>query len=741
MTVPAGSVWLDARATQGGGSAERGLGRHVVEVLRAMHSIAPDLLGSIRLDPDQPEPAALDWLTGSGLLGWGSDEPGREQQIPSIYHVPAPFEAADVDRIWPTWIRSGRYPIRTVVTLHDLIPLALADQYLTDNLYFKTVYTARLGLVRHAHHVLAISENTAADAVEYLGVDPGRITLIESGVSDTFSSLVGSAEDADEILGSSYPQVRRGFLLYVGGGDPRKNMRGAIEAFARLPTGLRNAHQLVIVSRLGPQATGELRVYGRRLGIDDADLVFAGFVSDRELAALYRRCELFLFPSLYEGFGLPILEAMSCGAPVAAGNNSSIPEVLGDLDGTFDAADPADIAATVRDLLEHPERLEDLRERSSRRLAHFSWEKTARKVLEGYERALASPVGPGRRAERPRAALVTPWPPEGSFAALGSERLARSMLDRIDLDVIVASGEGGFDRSLPPPARFWGADELPWLHELRDHDRYLYVLDGSPTHGEILDALCARPGAVLLHDVGLAPLIPETAQWLIVHSRHELELLQRERPARAAALAVVPAPIPAAPPTLNGVAVPAGPLLVSGGRLDVAGKRLDVLLEAFALIASARPGARLVLLGEASERERSAVERLADRLDVMGIVEVRGRVGSSEYWSTLQMADVAVQLRAEDKALSVSGSVCDALAARTPAVVSEVGWFAELPEPVVFHVDADCTKSRLASTIGAVMDDEALASRARSAQGEYAVQNSYERLAARLLELLDVGGR
>ena len=153
----------------------------------------------------------------------------------------------------------------------------------------------------------------------------------------------------------------------------------------------------------------------RRLGIEDRDLLFAGFVRDRELAAMYRRCALFLFPSLYEGFGLPILEAMSCGAPVAAASNSSIPEVLGDLSGTFDASDPNDIAATLGRILQDPEELQLLRERSRRRVAHFTWERTAEKVIEGYERALEVPAGRVRsRRTRKRVAIVTPWPPQSS---------------------------------------------------------------------------------------------------------------------------------------------------------------------------------------------------------------------------------------------------------------------------------------------------------------------------------------
>jgi glycosyltransferase involved in cell wall biosynthesis len=568
MGLPDAALWIDGRATQGAGSAERGLGRHVVELVDALHELSPEALGSIRLDSGLPAPEALASLEGEGLLGWGLDPPRRGEALPSLYHVPAPFESQRLDGVWPEWIRSGRHQVRTVVTLHDLVPLVMSDLYLRDNLLFKTVYEARLGLIRSAHQVLAISDNTAADAVRHLGIDPARITLISSGVSDSFSSLVTSVDQAAEILRRTHPSIRGGFLLYVGGGDPRKNMRRTVEAFARLPSAVRRSHQLVVVCKLGPQVTGELRVYARRLGIDDADLVFVGFVPDRELAAMYRSCALFVFPSLYEGFGLPILEAMSCGAPVAAAENSSIPEVLGDLRGTFDAADPNHIAATLHSILEDPEELQLLRERSRRRVAQFTWERVARKVLEGYERALRVPAGRWRGRPRKRIAVAAPWPPAASRAAASSERLVTALAERADVDVLARPTAKAFDRTPRPGVRVWGIDELDWLLELRSHDGYVYVLDGDPRDGPIMDALVKRPGIVLLHDVRLQPIYEARAEarWvdqrgrtalleraaqplrevqqhataLIVASREQLDALQKEEPADAAPTELIP---------------------------------------------------------------------------------------------------------------------------------------------------------------------------------------------------------
>jgi glycosyltransferase involved in cell wall biosynthesis len=305
----------------------------------------------------------------------------------------SPFESAlELDDVWPRWVREGE--TRTVVTLYDLIPLVMRDRYLTGEHWgiWGTVWMSRLGLIRAADQVLTISRQTGDDAGEHLGIPEERITVIDSGVSWELSALAPSKQEAELLLGERFRRLRPGFLLYVGGDDPRKNLEGTIEAYSLLPEPLRRAHQLVIVCNLPLARRAQLMAHGKRLGIRLRDLLLTGFVPDRELSALYRACDLFVFPSLYEGAGLPILEAMSCGAAVAASRTSSIPEILGDLDAAFDPADPRDIARCLTEVLADPARRESLLERSRVRPRLFTWERVAERTLEGYESALAVPA-------------------------------------------------------------------------------------------------------------------------------------------------------------------------------------------------------------------------------------------------------------------------------------------------------------------------------------------------------------
>ena len=529
MELAPGSVWVDAQGAQSVHYAERGIGRYTGEQISAVTDVAPGAIGSVHLDPDQSIPSVMDPLIGSGLLHWAPNRSAPEAGLPAIYHVTSPMDlTASLDDLWPSWARSPR--VGTVVTLYDFIPLIFRDRYLDESPVTRAAYFARLGLLRRADHALAISERTAQDAIEHLGMPESRITVIDCGVSDRFSSLLGSREEAEQGLRLDFPRLRPGFVLYVGGDDPRKNLLGAIQGYALLGEETRRAHQLVIACKISDAHIDELTAYAVERGIDPGDVLFTGYVLDPQLAALYGSCALFLFPSLYEGAGLPILEAMSCGAPVAASGTSSIPEILGDLDATFDPSDPADLASCLERVLASPAELESLRERSRRRVAVYTWKRVAEHTLDGYERALAAPARPASSRSRKRVAVVTPWPPQWSGVATHSRRLVEELRAFADIDVIAPAPENGtvYDRSLEPEGvGLFTASDFDWLSGLRDYDRVLYTLGGSPFHVHALEALMRKPGAVLAHDVRLLGLYMAVQQ-----QRHALEpdwLLERLR--------------------------------------------------------------------------------------------------------------------------------------------------------------------------------------------------------------------
>lgn len=790
MDLEPGSVWVDAQGAQSVHYAERGIGRFIGEQLAALCELAPEVIGSIHLDPNQAIPQALDPLIGSDLLHWAPNHLAPASGPPAIYHVASPMDlTTSLDDLWPGWARSPR--VRTVVTLYDFIPLIFRDRYLDPEPVSKAAYFARLGLLRRADHALAISEQTARDAVEHLGLSESQVTVIDCGVSQRFSSLVGSREEAEETLRRPFRQLREGFVLYVGGDDPRKNMLGAIDGYALLGEATRRSHQLVIACKLSDARKEELTAYAVERGIDRGDVLFTGYVSDSELAALYRSSALFLFPSLYEGAGLPILEAMSCGAPVAASRTSSIPEILGDLEATFDPADPADLAKCLERVLDDPAELESLRERSRRRVELFTWERVAERTLEGYERALEAPARPVRSRSRKRVAMVTPWPPQWSGVATHSRRLVEELRAHADVDVIAPAPENGtvYDRSLEPEGvGLFTASEFDWLGGLRDYDRVLYALGGSPYHVHAFEALMRRPGAVLAHDVRLLGLymavqeqrhardpawllerlremyghrvsdwelrhvwapqvyvgkgifmtreIQEHAEQLIVHSEHQRDILRMEAPADAPHAHVVPhgVPIPDAPPRPD-ARVHEGPMIVTLGIVSSVAKQMPLLLSGFARVVAAMPDARLEVVGEIVEAEREKLSSMLAELGIEDSVELHGRAEKEEYWEVLQAADLAVQLRSPFNA-GASGAVSDCIAARLPVVVTGIGWLTELPPDVVLPVPEGCSADRLAERMGLGLRDRDLRARVRAAQDAYATETSFARVAERYAEVL-----
>jgi glycosyltransferase involved in cell wall biosynthesis len=192
-----------------------------------------------------------------------------------------------------------------------------------------------------------------------------------------------------------YPALKRHhiefpYILYVGSIEPRKNLPRLLVAYAHLRRRGSTRWRLVVA---GPRKWKSGPVYDAVARLELAEHVhFAGFVPEADLPALYNGADLFAFPSLYEGFGLPVLEAMACGTPVVTANTSSLPEVAGAAALLVDPSDVEEIAGALRRVLEDPALARDLRERGLARAAQFSWERTARATVAVYEKVLGNRI-------------------------------------------------------------------------------------------------------------------------------------------------------------------------------------------------------------------------------------------------------------------------------------------------------------------------------------------------------------
>jgi glycosyltransferase involved in cell wall biosynthesis len=273
----------------------------------------------------------------------------------------------------PAW---GSY--RRVVTIHDVIYRIHPEAHGWRTFALRALIPLA---ARRSDRVIAPSETTRRDLVRLLDVPETKIDVVPNGIglppADRWAS--------EEALRRRYDLGQGPLLLTVSLKRPNKNLERLLDALALIPDERRPL--LVLAGHATPYEQ-ELREHALRLGLAD-NTRFLNWVPNEELEGLYRASTCFVFPSLYEGFGLPVLEAMTRGVPVACSNRGALPEIADDAALMFDPEQPHSIAAAIETLLQDPEERERLSGAGRANSARFSWAETARKTLESYESALA----------------------------------------------------------------------------------------------------------------------------------------------------------------------------------------------------------------------------------------------------------------------------------------------------------------------------------------------------------------
>jgi len=344
-----------------GSSAGRGVGSYARGLLKGLIAEGFDSRLTLLLDAARDEPSL---------------PPGRYQLAGSrrrYYGQLAGYEdavalRADLERIRPDVYHAidlrlpGRAPCPLVVTLHDLIPWAWSGpRMLGERLRF----WPGKRLLKGADLVIAVSKATAADASRIGGVDPQRIRVVPEAADEVFVPTPGAPVRVMQRWG-----LEPGYLLFVGALDARKDPASLLRAWTAARE-VRPELQLVVAGDPGHQAPSRM-----------PGATMLGRVDDAELADLYTAAGCFIFPSRYEGFGLPCLEAMACGCPVAAFRNSSLPEVIDDAGELVEDGDAVALGRAAASMSAEPERW---RQAGLKRAKEFSWRKAARATIAAYE--------------------------------------------------------------------------------------------------------------------------------------------------------------------------------------------------------------------------------------------------------------------------------------------------------------------------------------------------------------------
>ena len=267
---------------------------------------------------------------------------------------------------------------RTVFTLYDLTVRVAPASHLPLNRWYSTLMLPVF--LRRAKAIIAISEQTRRDAIQWLPGLASKIRVIYPGVNARFRPVTDSETLARVRAKYALPAA---YVLYMGTLEPRKNLPALLEAYGALFSSDFRPPPLVVAGRKGWLYEPIFRQF-RALGLE-SHVLFTDWVADEDLPTLLTAASLFVYPSLYEGFGLPPLEALACGTPVVCSNTSSLPEVVGQAGLLVDPQDIAGLAEAMRRVLTDPELQAELRARGPARAQAFTWARTARETLSLYD--------------------------------------------------------------------------------------------------------------------------------------------------------------------------------------------------------------------------------------------------------------------------------------------------------------------------------------------------------------------
>ncbi len=493
-------------------------GKH--EVILALSGLFPDTIESIR--------AAFDCLLPQeNIRVWYAPGPVRECEKgnerrreaaehireaflaglqPDVVLVSSLFEGYLDDAVTSVGVFASQ--TRTAVIMYDLIPLFNPDAYLKPYPAYARYYQRKIEHLKRADIWLAISESSAMECRKVLGL-PGDLVAGISTACDPVFRPIELEETVKQQLLTRF-NITQPFILNSGGADARKNLPRLIRAYAKLPAKLRDSHQLLLAGKTPDIKIAELKQIAKLAGLHKKQLLFTGYISDDELVRLYNLCAVFIFPSLHEGFGLPALEAMSCGAAVIGANTTSLPEVIDRQDALFDPHDESAITQKLTQVLSDAAFRTELIANGLEQAKRFSWDESAQRAIAAMEHLYTSHqtrtevINFTGRRPRLRLAYVSPLPPEKTGIASYSAELLPELARHYEIDVICMH-----DTILHPSITGnYTVRSAQWFTEnSKQYDRVLYHFGNSPFHQHMLTLLEDVPGTVVLHDFYLSSLM------------------------------------------------------------------------------------------------------------------------------------------------------------------------------------------------------------------------------------------
>ncbi|MDQ5823436.1 MAG: glycosyltransferase family 4 protein [Chloroflexota bacterium] len=369
-----------------GSYRQAGLSRYIDELLFQLPAVAPDLQFT-GFTGNEALPEAAQARRPKNLSFARSRFPTRRAPVRIAWEqlvLPGAALRHRLDLLHcPVNVRPVISSCPTVVTIHDLVFLRSPESFHPAKRRYLSAMTG--WSARHATHVIAVSESTRRDVIELLGVPPARVTTVHNGVGEQFRPVSAAERDAFR----AQQGITGRILLYVGTLEPRKNLPMLIRAFAALVEDPAMQDVKLYVGGSKGWYYDEIFATAERVGLTHSGRVtFLGRVPDEQLPLWYNVATVVAYPSLYEGFGLPALEAMSCGTPVLASNTSALPEVVGGGGLLLDPGDEAVWLGAMRRVLSDEQLWAELSAKAVEQASGFSWDRSARETVAVYRRVL-----------------------------------------------------------------------------------------------------------------------------------------------------------------------------------------------------------------------------------------------------------------------------------------------------------------------------------------------------------------
>ena len=623
-----------------------------------------------------------------------------------LVHILSPMEHGN-DAVQMFRDVPGGVPL--VSTLFDLIPLIFDTKYLSDE-QTRRWYMDALKVYHKSDLVLAISKSAKSDAEKYLGLNSSKVV-----------ALPPCGSELDNVVPIK-PETKKPYFLSVLGMDDRKNLKGLLKAISCLPPAFGKEFDVIVVCETKGSEMDTLVNMASSFGVDKS-VIFTGYVSDSELAGLYAGARAMVFPSFYEGLGLPIIEAMHFGCPVAASNASSIPELVQDSGILFDPNEIENIAEAMIKLAWNDSDHRQLSRRALERSSEFSWNKVNKTIMESY----ATLVRPSTETESFSVGIVSPWPPERTGIADYAHQLSNQMehfftvkrigpknvmdIENVDTVIYELGNSEYHDFMWPLFEQFPGIVEFHdlflhgyWYHNSivtrKDPNRYIEEMEychgssGREYAENVLRAVISPSNDKFM--VNCRPA--RSAEQVIVHSGWARTQLMKQVTALSAPIHVIPHAFPE--PSTTPISEVNGFRVIGVFGHIAATKQPLLILEAFKLVASCRDFAdvRLLFVGamdpsiEAEFNLTVQKLNLADRIDVVGYAE------PEQFANLFTEVSLVLNLRSPYMGES-SGSMAHALSQGRPTIVTDVGAFSEVPDSAVVKVDEHLDSHGLASTI------------------------------------------